>query len=192
MNWYSRIAPIYDLVCRPLYWWLRRAALHALDLRANDVVIEIGCGTGLNVKGLARAASEVIALDCNEQMQRSAPQGLSNVNYVLGEPSAVADDSADKVLLCLVLNVADDWRNILAEAKRIVRPGGRIVIADARPLRGWWRWCNLLVVPIANWSGAADIRRDIWAECDEVRRFGGGYFSVGVICCVNNERTLNS
>jgi ubiquinone/menaquinone biosynthesis C-methylase UbiE len=158
-------------------------ALRRLNLQGNELLAEIGCGTGLNMKALAHGAGKVIALDHNSAMLKRAPRKFDNVSYVLGTPSVLADDSVDVVLLSLVLNIADDWHAVLEDCKRIVKPGGRIVIADVQPLRGVFRCCNFFVVPIANWSGAGDIRRNIWSECSELECFGGGYFAVGTINC---------
>lgn len=178
MNWYVRIAPVYDLICRPLYAKLRTAAVDALQLNANECVVEIGCGTGLNIAALSKKSRQVIAVDCTADMLDRAPQCFDNVEYLLGDSRAIASDSVDAALLCLVLNVTDDWRGVLADAKRIVKTGGRIVIADVRPASGRLKFINWLAIPIADWSGAGNHRRDIWEECDGVTVLDRGFFCV--------------
>ncbi|MGY8759399.1 MAG: class I SAM-dependent methyltransferase [Planctomycetota bacterium] len=178
MNWYARIAPFYNLICRPLYAQLRAAAVDALQLSGSECVVEIGCGTGLNIAALSKNSRQVIAVDCTAKMLDRAPQCFDNVEYVLGDSRAIASDSADAVLLCQVLNVTDDWRSVLDDAKRIVKAGGRIVIADVRPASGWLRFINGLAIPIADWSGAGNHRRNIWQECEGVTLLHRGFFCV--------------
>lgn len=178
MNWYARIAPFYNLICRPLYAQLRAAAVGALQLSGNECVVEIGCGTGLNIAALSKKSQQVIAVDCTAEMISRAPQCFDNVEYVLGDSRAIASDSSDAVLLCLVLNVTDDWRGVLTDAKRIVKRGGRIVIADVRPARGWLKSLNGLAIPLADLSGAGNHRRAIWEECEGVTLLHRGFFCV--------------
>jgi ubiquinone/menaquinone biosynthesis C-methylase UbiE len=178
MNWYARIAPFYNLICRPLYAQLRAAAVDALQLSGNECVVEIGCGTGLNIAALSKKSRQVTAVDCTSEMISRAPQYFDNVEYVLGDSRAIASDSADAVLMCLVLNVTDDWRGVLADAKRIVKTGGHIVIADVRPASGWLKFINWLAVPLADWSGSGNHRRAIWQECEEVTLLHRGFFCV--------------
>ncbi|MAU92676.1 MAG: hypothetical protein CMJ93_00480 [Planctomycetes bacterium] len=178
MNWYARIAPIYDLICRPLYAKLRAVAVDALQLSGNECVVEIGCGTGLNIAALSKKSRQVIAVDRTVEMLSRAPQCFDNTEYVLGDSRAIASDSADAVLLCLVLSVTDDWRGVLADAKRIVRTGGRIVIADVRPAGGRLKFINRLAIPLADWSGAGNHRRAIWEECEGVTLLHRGFFCV--------------
>jgi ubiquinone/menaquinone biosynthesis C-methylase UbiE len=178
MNWYARIAPFYNLICRPLYAQLRTVAVDALQLSGNECVVEIGCGTGLNIAALSRKSRQVIAVDHTAEMCDRAPRYFDNVEYVLGDSRSIASDSADAVLLCLVLNVTEDWRSVLADAKRIVKTGGRIVIADVRPASGWLKSINWLAMPIADWSGAGNHRRDIWEEHDGVTLLSRGFFCV--------------
>jgi ubiquinone/menaquinone biosynthesis C-methylase UbiE len=150
----------------------------ALQLSANECVVEIGCGTGLNIAALSKKSRQVIAVDYTAEMLDRAPQCFDNVEYVLGDSQAIASDSADAVLLCQVLNVTDDWRGVLDDAKRIVKTGGRIVIADVRPASGWLKLLNWLAMPIADWSGAGNHRRDIWEAHDGITLLHRGFFCV--------------
>tara|TARA_B110000467_G_scaffold162201_2_gene184864 strand:+ start:339 stop:812 length:474 start_codon:yes stop_codon:yes gene_type:complete len=150
----------------------------ALQLSGNECVVEIGCGTGLNIAALSKKSRQVIAVDCTAEMLSRAPQCFDNVEYVLGDSRSIVNDSADTVLLCLVLNVTDDWRGVLADAKRIVKTGGRIVIADVRPSSGRLKFLNGLAIPIADWSGAGNHRRNIWEECEGVTLLHRGFFCV--------------
>ena len=178
MNWYARIAPFYNLICRPLYAKLRSSAVDALQLRGSECVVEIGCGTGLNIAALSEKSRQVIAVDRTAEMLSRAPQCFDNVQYMLGESQAIISDSADAVLLCLVLNVTDDWRGVLADAKRIVKTGGRIVIADVRPVSGRLKFINRLAISLADWSGAGNHRRAIWEEYEGVTLLHRGFFCV--------------
>ena len=71
MNWYARIAPFYNLICRPLYAQLRTAAVDALQLSGNECVVEIGCGTGLNIAALSKKSRQVIAVQSGRSVKGS-------------------------------------------------------------------------------------------------------------------------
>ena len=179
-RWYARIAPIYDLVCRPLYARPRRAALRAMDLKSRDKVLEIGCGTGLNLPMISEAVGttgRVLGIDATAEMLDRAEKRLDqfdcdNVALYDGdlmEPPYAAlkgilrkhlDTAHPDVILCSYLfAIAPEYQDLFERAWQLLRPGGHFVIVDTQPFRGGWRWLNPLAVPIANWSGGGDVRR---------------------------------
>jgi len=179
-RWYTRIAPIYDLVCRPLYARPRRAALLAMDLKEGHKVLEIGCGTGLNLPMIAEGVGSrgrVLGLDATAKMLDRAEQRLANLacdnvalyDGDLMEPPYAAlkgilrkhlDSAHPDVILCSYLfAIAPEYQELFERAWNLLRPGGHMVIVDTRPFRGGWSWLNPLAVPIANWSGRGNVRR---------------------------------
>lgn len=121
-------------------------------------VVEIGAGVGANF-GYLPAGSHLVAIEPNhamhERLQRRAEQRSVDIEIVgtSGVDTGLADDSVDDVLCSLVLCTVPDQQAVLAEIRRILRPGGRFrfvehVAAPAWSPRRWmqhaitrpWRW----------------------------------------------------
>lgn len=108
-----------------------RAVLAAGGNIKGADVLDAGCGFGrLSEKLVARGAT-VTALDGSEQMLARCAQRVpeaTQVQAVLGEPLPFADDSFDVVFCMRVIKYLEDWRPALAEFRRVLRPGGRLVL----------------------------------------------------------------
>lgn len=109
------------------------------------VVIDVGAGTGSQAAALSRAAPDasIVAVDGDEQMLRlgRGKAKAANVRFVHGFAGELplADGSADRVVLSLVLHHLDPQptRDALDEAVRVLKPGGRVHVADwGRPSLG--------------------------------------------------------
>ncbi|MDP4605930.1 MAG: class I SAM-dependent methyltransferase, partial [Erythrobacter sp.] len=100
-------------------------------------VLDIGTGTGRMAELFAQDAERVVALDKNLEMLRVARAKLQHlptaqIELVQGDFADLpfAPASFDTVLLHQVLHFAPDPAPALAEAARVLRPGGRIAIVD--------------------------------------------------------------
>lgn len=99
--------------------------------------LDIGTGTGRMAELFAASAERIVALDKNLEMLRLARAKLQHlptaqIELVQGDFSDLpfADAGFDTVLLHQVLHFAPDPAPVLAEAARVLRPGGRIAIVD--------------------------------------------------------------
>jgi ArsR family transcriptional regulator len=111
-------------------------ALLAL-LPADWVVADLGCGTGALAAELARSVRKVLAVDQSAAMLRTARKVLaSHGNVELQEGSLEAlplrDRCCDAAVASLVLAYLDDPAPALREALRVLRPGGCLVVLEAR------------------------------------------------------------
>jgi SAM-dependent methyltransferase len=111
------------------------SALLAL-LPPDWTVADLGCGTGSLAAALAPEVARVVGVDQSADMLRSARRrtaGLGNVELRRGtlEALPLEDASCDAALLVLSLGWVADPARALAEAARVVRPGGRLALVDA-------------------------------------------------------------
>lgn len=103
-------------------------------------VIEIGAGTGKNTAYLAEHARSVLAFDLSPAMLARARERVSGrhvrfVEHDITRPWPAGDGEADVVVGDLVLEHIADLRPVLAEAHRVLRPGGWLFLCELHPYR---------------------------------------------------------
>lgn len=105
-------------------------------------VVELGCGTGTNAIRLAAAGARVIGVDADPEILGRArgKAGAEKVGWRLGrvEDPGLAEASCDRVVLSLVLHHLPDPAKLatLQAARRLLRPEGRVHVADWGPPGG--------------------------------------------------------
>lgn len=150
-----------------LFFWLTGGLFdhllgpHKRRLLADlpDTVVELGSGVGANLRYLA-PGSRLIAVEPNPAMhgrlRRAARRRgvLLDVRQVPAERTDLPEASAEVVVSSLVLCTVNDVDRVLAEVRRVLRPGGRFVFVEhvaapdgtaLRRLQRWvrapWAWC---------------------------------------------------
>jgi ArsR family transcriptional regulator len=102
------------------------------------VVGDLGCGTGVTAASLAPYVARVIGVDGSAEMLAAAARRLNrfeNVELRRGtlEGLPIEDASLDAALMMLVLHHLPAPAEALAEAARVIKPGGRVLIVDMLP-----------------------------------------------------------
>ncbi len=105
----------FELIQR--YAWLKGAR-----------ILDVGCGLGLYVRQFRSHSPDVWGVDIDADKVAEASRNLPNIRQAPAEALPFADGSFDVLLLHEVLEHVDDDRRAVAEAHRVLRAGGRMVI----------------------------------------------------------------
>ena len=158
------------------------------DLLPGEVVLDLGSGAGLDLLLASRKVGpkgRVIGVDWDEALverarSNGAAVGFANleVRWGRGEVLPVADGSVDWVISNRAISRCLDKAKVFAEIHRVLKPGGRVCIADivAEGIPEWVRACNS---PGTDWAVGAMSEQDCVAGLAEAGltgiRDGGRY-----------------
>ena len=158
---YRKRARHYDFSAN-LYYLLgfrefayRKKAVRALGLKRGDVVVEIGCGTGLNFRFLRQAVGSegrIIGVDLTSEMleeaaKRVAENHWSNVELVKSDAAMFQfPQPVDGVLSTFAITLMPEYDRIIQKGAAALRAGKKLVVLDFKKPDAWPRWLiNLFV-----------------------------------------------
>lgn len=146
-------APYYDATHA---WMLpyRRTARLALGVQKRDRVLDLACGTGLSFAHLRRLVGpegHITGVDLTPAMldiarARVVRRHWTNVDVREADAAKLpySDASFGKALCAYAMNIIPDYTGAIAEAARVLAPGGRFVVLDVRmdskTLPRWLHW----------------------------------------------------
>ena len=203
---YTSFAPAYDVLSceRPVYRIGRVKGIGALRLRPGALVLDIGCGTGLNFPLIREAigtAGRIVGVDVSANMLAQARAkaerrgwlniDLENADATTLTPGWLNDHlgpqggsaGADAVLFTYSLSVMTNWPEAWRTAKAAARPGARVAVVDMRTPTG----PATALAPLARLAcilGGSDITAHPWTalerECTDVKAWSlrGGHIQV--------------
>jgi SAM-dependent methyltransferase len=115
--------------------WNEHFSRYALASRycAGKRVLDAGCGTGYGAAHLAQAAERVVALDisCETIRQARRRYPITNLQFEVASATAIPfrDSSFDVITAFEVIEHLENWNGLLAEAARLLAPGGVALIS---------------------------------------------------------------
>jgi arsenite methyltransferase len=131
------------------------------ELKEGEVVLDLGSGGGIDVLLSAKRVGptgKAYGLDMTDEMldlarKNAAAIGASNVEFLKGhiEEIPLPDSSVDVIISNCVINLSADKRQVLQEAYRVLKPGGRFAVSDV----------------VVNGDVPAEMRRsmELWVGC---------------------------
>jgi ubiquinone/menaquinone biosynthesis C-methylase UbiE len=189
---YSRIAPLYELWARLTESRARTRVLELAAVRDGESVLEVATGTGAQLVSLARRnpSGRTVGVELADGMlrrtgRRLANAGLEAIDVYRADALSLPfpDDTFDLLINGYMLDLlpTGDIPTALREFRRVLRPGGRLVLSnmtigerpwhrhwDALYARGFSVTANcrgVLAAPTLHELGFVDIKREYLAQC---------------------------
>lgn len=136
---YERLAATYDenwAYSPDFLEWMTACILARLRIGDGELVADIGCGTGLYARRLARHAGAVVCVDASQAMLAQVPADerlitlAAKVEEVASGRVPLPRGPVDAMLLKEVLHHAADRPAVIAGLARLLRPGGRMLVVQ--------------------------------------------------------------
>ncbi len=133
---YKFYAPAYDFVFDWIFHPGREQAMRLLDVKRTDPVLEVGIGTGLNLP-LYPTHCHITGIDLSEEMLEKAQDkvielGLISVTLKVMDATVMdfGDSEFDSAVATYTISAVPDPVGVLREMRRVVKPGGSIVLLN--------------------------------------------------------------
>ncbi len=189
---YSRLAPVYEAWARLTESKARRRVLELAAPRPADDVLEVATGTGVQLVRLAQTATRgnVVGVEPSAGMLRQTRRRLHDAGLdprvdVIAASALdlpLPDEGFDLVVNSYMLDLLprDEIPRALSEFRRVLRPGGRLVLSNMtrgeHAVHRIWDWAyahgvvltancrGVLAAPVLRQLGFVDVRREYLAQ----------------------------
>ncbi len=166
---YRKRAKRYDFTANLYYligyreWAYRKKAVAALRLQRGEIVVEIGCGTGLNftiLQDVIGPQGKIIGVDLtdgmlNQARERIDQEGWTNVELVQADAARYKfPPGVNGILSTFALTLIPEFDEVIRNGAEALAPGGRWVVADFKLPEGFAAHFTPLFVPLVRPFGA--------------------------------------
>ena len=181
---------------------IRNLAVERMGLKIRNKVLEVACGSGRDFPYLAEAVGKngsILGFDYSQEMLDAAKQlcernGWNNIKLVQGDAAQldIVENNFDGVISVLGISAIPEWEKALDRCHNVLRPGGKLVVCDARLFTGSLKILNPLIRQIYSKFAAWDPSKNILGKMEEifgnveVENFNLGTFFIAV--AVKEER----
>lgn len=174
---YDRKAPKYDRTLDGKFTArYKREMLKRLTVKDGEKVLDVGCGNGVLINGIAcKAKVRAHGVDISPGMIDECKKRAPHIDFRVSEAETLpfSDNEFDVVTMCCVLHHINEPEKFFSEVRRVLKPGGRLVIGDPwfpTPIK---QFVEYVVFPIHN---AGD--KQIFTHSEMKNLFEQGGFSV--------------
>jgi len=145
-SWYNCISSVYDYFTVLPYQKIRMEAISKLNIASGDTVIDLGCGTGLNLESLSQLVGKdgvVIAVEPSKGMLNQASKKVKkftfknvifvekNISeYICSDEFIKCPKSNLKVISVLVISVIPNWKEDIRALIKALPNGSQFLIMD--------------------------------------------------------------
>jgi len=133
---YELYAPVYDFIFDRIFAPGRSAAIQHLGVKPKEMVLEVGIGTGLNLP-LYPPSCRLTGIDLSGDMldkavERAQKLAMPNVTLKVMDATSMdfAENEFDKAVATYTISAVPDPVAVLREMRRVVKPGGALVILN--------------------------------------------------------------
>jgi len=141
---YDEIAGTFDARYRAgLYDGVLAALLDLITAKRPTCALEVGCGTGHWLSALRESVGYICGIDRSLEMLRRAAAKCPGAGLLRATAQALPlrDASVDLVFCVNAIHHFERFEEFIVEAKRLLRPGGRLVVMGMDPHHGRDQWC---------------------------------------------------
>ncbi|PWH06983.1 demethylmenaquinone methyltransferase [Brachybacterium endophyticum] len=110
----------------------RRAMVESLDITVGERVLDLAAGTGTSTAALVDAGADALAADFSTGMIEEGRRRQPHIPFIAADAQELpfADDTFDAAVISFGLRNVYRPRRAIAEMRRVVRPGGRVVVCE--------------------------------------------------------------
>ena len=141
---YDEIAGTFDARYRAgLYDGVLAALLDLITAKRPTCALEVGCGTGHWLSALRDSVEYLCGIDCSMEMLRHAYAKCPGAGLLraTAQTLPLRDESLDLVFCVNAIHHFEQFEEFIAEAKRLLRPAGTLIVIGMDPHHGHDRWC---------------------------------------------------